>query len=72
MFITLSCLIPLVLLEFLTIRNKRSNKLIYNIAFFIVLFIVSIKYYYGPDIALYIPTYNNIEDTFSYKTDLHI
>ena len=72
MFITLSCLIPLVLLEFLTIRNKRSNKLIYNIAFFIVLFIVSIKYYYGPDIALYISTYNNIEDTFSYKTDLHI
>lgn len=72
MFITLFSLIPLVLLEFLTIKSKRSNKLIYNIAFFVVLFIVSIKYYYGPDIAIYIPTYDAIEDLSSYKSDPHI
>ena len=72
MFITISCLVPLVILELLTTRNKRSNKLIYNIAFFVVFFIVSIKYYYGPDTALYFFTYNDIENTFSFDTDQYI
>ncbi len=72
MFITISCLVPLVILELLTTRNKRSNKLIYNIAFFVVFFIVSIKYYYGPDTALYFFTYNDIENTFSLDIDQYI
>lgn len=47
--------------EFLFPYQERLRIQVYRLAFFISYFIVAIKYCYGPDIALYIPLFENVE-----------
>lgn len=46
--------------EFLFPNEKRLHNQLYNLAFITVAFIVSIKYYYGPDIAFYVLFYEKV------------
>lgn len=60
-------LIPIVITAFFSVielnipNQKRLQNQLYHIVFYTVFFIVGIKYYYGPDIHLYVPLYENIE-----------
>ncbi len=60
-------LIPIVITAFFSVielnipNQKRLQNQLYQIVFYTVFFIVGIKYYYGPDIHLYVPLYENIE-----------
>ena len=53
-------LLPLVFLEVILNKSDRSQKWLYQIAFLVVFFVVIIKYYYGPDIKLYVPLYDEV------------
>jgi hypothetical protein len=61
-------LLPILIMFFFSIieiifpHEKKLNEQLYKLAFFIVFFIVAIKYYYGPDIRLYVPLYEKIEN----------
>lgn len=46
--------------DFLTERYPRLQRDVYYIALFVITFLFSIKYYYGPDIASYVPFYENL------------
>lgn len=46
--------------EFIFSKNDRICRQIYNMAFFTLVFMVGIRYYYGPDIAHYVPFYNDL------------
>lgn len=60
-------LIPIIITAFFSVielnipNQKRLQNQLYQIVFYTVFFIVGIKYYYGPDIHLYVPLYENIE-----------
>lgn len=60
-------LIPIIITAFFSVielnipNQKRLQNQLYHIVFYTVFFIVGIKYYYGPDIHLYVPLYENIE-----------
>jgi EpsG family len=49
------------LIEFLFPDQRRMNNQLFKLAFFIVYSIIAVKYYYGPDIRLYVPLYDKIE-----------
>ena len=46
--------------DFLTERWPRLQRDIFYIAWFVVTFLFTIKYYYGPDIWAYVPFYENV------------
>ncbi|MBR1481296.1 MAG: EpsG family protein [Paludibacteraceae bacterium] len=46
--------------DFLTERSPRLQRDIYYVAFGVVAFLFTIKYYYGPDILSYVPFYEKI------------
>lgn len=48
------------LTDFLTERYPRLQRDIYYIALFVMAFLFSIKYYYGPDISSYVPFYDTV------------
>lgn len=48
------------MLDFLLGRNERAQKVLYFITLFAVWFLFTIRYYYGPDIATYVPLYENL------------
>ena len=48
------------LTDFLTERYPRLQRDIYYIAWFVISFLFAIKYYYGPDIASYVPFYKEV------------
>ncbi len=52
------------LTDFVFYEKKRLHKYIYRFTFCVLLFLVAIKYYYGPDIALYVPLYDGMQDVF--------
>jgi hypothetical protein len=60
-------LLPILIMFFFSIfeiiipNEKKLKEQLYKLAFFIVFFVVAIKYYYGPDIRLYAPLYEKIE-----------
>lgn len=60
MLLPILILFPLSLIEFIFPNNERMNKQVYFIAFAISYFIVAIKYYYGPDIAIYVNLYDSL------------
>ncbi len=45
--------------DFFTARYPQLQRGIYHVALFVVTFLFTIKYYYGPDIAQYVPFYAN-------------
>jgi hypothetical protein len=55
-------LFPLVVLEFAFSKSQWTQKILYQVAFFVTFFMVVIKYYYGSDITLYVPLYRDIDD----------
>ena len=48
------------LTDFLTERYPRLQRDIFYIAWCTIAFLFAIKYYYGPDIASYVPFYENV------------
>ncbi|MGN0186200.1 MAG: EpsG family protein [Paludibacteraceae bacterium] len=50
--------------EFIFSKNDRICRQIYNLAFFVLVFMVGIRYYYGPDIAHYVPFYNDLPNVW--------
>ncbi len=53
-------LIVLAATDFLRPGHKRLHNQIYELAFFLTWFLFSIKYYYGGDIAFYVPYYEDL------------
>lgn len=49
-------------------RERRISTQLFNISVFVVFFINAIKYYYGPDVLLYIPIYEKVEDPWTILT----
>ncbi len=54
-------LFVLSLTDFVLLKQKRIHNQIYHVAFFITFFLFTIKYYYGADIAIYVPMYEELE-----------
>ncbi len=50
--------------EFIFSKSDRICRQIYNMAFFVLAFMVGIRYYYGPDIATYVPFYNDLPNVW--------
>lgn len=59
--ITISILCGLSFIELLYPNAKTLNNQLYQLAILITGFLVSIKYYFGPDIVIYAPMYENIK-----------
>ena len=59
--ILLLVLFILSLTDFLFVNQPKLAQQLYRLSFFVTFFFVSIKYYYGVDIALYIPLYEKVE-----------
>ena len=49
------------LTDFMWPGQQKLHKQLYELAFFVTYFLFTIKYYYGADIATYVPVYENIE-----------
>lgn len=59
--------------DFFTDRYPHLQRGIYYVALFTVTFLFTIKYYYGPDIAQYVPFYTNpptIHEALSHPDDI--
>ena len=59
--ITISILCGLSFIELLYPNAKTLSNQLYQLAILITGFLVSIKYYFGPDIVIYAPMYENIK-----------
>ena len=59
--ITISILCGLSFIELLYPNAKNLSNQLYQLAILITGFLVSIKYYFGPDIVIYVPMYENIK-----------
>lgn len=59
--ITISILCGLSFIELLFPNAKNLSNQLYQIAILTTTFLVAIKYYFGPDIMIYVPMYENIE-----------
>ncbi len=59
--ITISILCGLSFIELLYPNAKNLSNQLYQLALLITTFLVAIKYYFGPDIAIYVPMYENIK-----------
>ena len=53
-------------LDFLLDGNERAQNVLYKVTFFAVWFLFVIRYYYGPDIATYVPVYENMRPWYWY------
>ena len=49
------------LTDFMWPGQQKLHRQLYELAFFVTYFLFTIKYYYGADIATYVPVYENIE-----------
>lgn len=59
--ITISILCGLSFIELLYPNAKNLSNQLYQLAIIITGFLVAIKYYFGPDIVIYVPMYENIK-----------
>ncbi len=58
---TISILCGLSFIELLYPNAKNLSNQLYQLAILITAFLVAIKYYFGPDISIYVPMYENIK-----------
>lgn len=68
MVILILLLIPLSFFELLFEKSERSQRFLFQIAFFMAFFVVFIKYYYGTDIKIYTSLYDSIASVSLYDS----